>query len=142
MAVIRVPKTPKKAFNKNRRPSALLLGQIEHLEWAVLPASQRKPQQLPKRKVTTEAQAAERVARLTTMVLAAKALAVPPPAGAAVLVPVTLPPLPPVPTDPRAKRPLTPSKTKSPTVRRTVQRKTTMTAKKASRPAGHRRTRR
>ena len=35
MAVIRVPKTPKRAFNKNRPASKLLRSQIEHLEWAV-----------------------------------------------------------------------------------------------------------
>ncbi|MEP6594051.1 MAG: hypothetical protein ABJC51_10180, partial [Acidobacteriota bacterium] len=71
MAVIKVPKTPKRAFDKNRRPSALLLDQIAHLEWAALPASQRKPHQLPKRKVRTEAQAAERVGQLTALVLEA-----------------------------------------------------------------------
>ena len=39
MAVIRVPKTPKQAFNKNRPASKLLKSQVEHLEWAVRPAS-------------------------------------------------------------------------------------------------------
>ncbi len=99
MAVIKVPKTPKRAFDKNRRPSALLLDQIAHLEWAALPASQRKPHQLPKRKVKTEAQAAERVGQLTALVLEAKAAdAVELPVGAPLVVtPVTLPPLPRVP---------------------------------------------
>lgn len=138
MAVIKVPKTPKKAFDKNRRPSALLLGQIEHLEWAALPASQRKPHQLPKRKVTTEAQAADRVAQLTTMVLAAKELAEPPAAGTAALVPIKLPPLRPVSAEPRAKPRPTRSKKKAPAARRTAQRKTT-TVKKAVRPVGRRR---
>lgn len=103
MAVIKVPKTPKRAFDKNRRPSALLLDQIAHLEWAVLPASQRKPHQLPKRRVKTEAQAAERVGQLTAMVLEAKAAeAVEPPVGVPPIVPpVTLPPLPRVPPAPR-----------------------------------------
>jgi hypothetical protein len=69
MAVVKVPRTPKHAFNKDRRPSALLLDQIKHLEWAALPASQRKPQDLKKyRQVKTEAQAAERIAQLTTMI--------------------------------------------------------------------------
>ena len=72
MAVIKVPKTPKKAYNENRRPSALLLSQIEHLEWASRPASQRKPDQLRKPKVRTEREAAERIAELTQKVLAAK----------------------------------------------------------------------
>ena len=72
MAIVKVPKTPKSSFDKNRRPSALLLDQIKHLEWAALPASQRKPHQLAKRKqVKTESQAAERIAQLTAMVLKA-----------------------------------------------------------------------
>jgi len=65
MAVIRVPKTPPKAFNKNRPPSSLLRSQIAHLEWAVRPAYERKPHQLPKVKVKTEGQAAERIGELT-----------------------------------------------------------------------------
>jgi len=66
MARIKVPKTPKKSFNKNRPASVLLLGQIDHLEWAVLPASRRNPR-ARRRKVTTEGQAAERVAQLLAM---------------------------------------------------------------------------
>ena len=108
MAKVRVPRTPRKAFDTSRRPSSLLLGQIEHLEWAVLPAAQRKPDQLPVRKVKSEAQAAERVAELTKMVREAAATEAmraaaprtappaPPPA------PVILPPLPK--TKPRRKR--------------------------------------
>src|SRR5262249_32050543 len=65
MATIRVPKTPARAFNKNRPPSSLLRSQIAHLEWAVRPAYERKPHQLPKVKVKTEGQAAERIAELT-----------------------------------------------------------------------------
>jgi hypothetical protein len=101
VAKVRVPRTPRKAFDRARRPSTLLLGQIEHLEWAVLPAAQRKPDQLPARKVKSEAQAAERVAQLTTMLqeqraaeAAARAAA---PGGAPAAVPpapVILPPLP------------------------------------------------
>src|SRR5260221_2229776 len=91
MAVVKVPKTPKKAFNTHRRPSALLLAQIAHLEWAVLPASQRRPGHLPKQRVITEGQAAERIAQLTRM-LAARAGATSRPAAPA--SPVTLPPLP------------------------------------------------
>jgi hypothetical protein len=113
VAKVRVPKTPRKALDRARRPSTLLLGQIEHLEWAVLPASQRKPDQLPTRKVKSEAQAAERVAQLTTMLQeqraaedAAKAAArtaVPGGAPAAVArARVILPPLPKV--APRRKR--------------------------------------
>jgi hypothetical protein len=68
MAPIRVPKTPGKAFNKHRRPSALLLSQITHLEWALLPASCRTPEKLRAKKVQTEAHAAERIAQLTRLI--------------------------------------------------------------------------
>jgi hypothetical protein len=95
MAIVKVPKTPKSSFNKNRRPSALLLDQIKHLEWAALPASQRKPHQLAKyRQVKTESQAAERIAQLTTMVLKAKEGGVRPPAEDGLQPKVALPPLP------------------------------------------------
>jgi len=79
---IQVPKTPKRAFNKNRRPSELLLRQIDHLEWAVRPASMRKPKQLRKKKVKTESEAAERIAYLTEMLLESQHLtpSKPPPA--------------------------------------------------------------
>lgn len=92
MAIIKVPKTPSKAFDRDRRPSDLLLKQIEHLEWAALPAAQRKPGALPKRRVTTEGQAAERVAQLTKLVLAAHDD--PRPLVAGVREPMVLPPLP------------------------------------------------
>jgi hypothetical protein len=97
--MVRVPRTPRRAFNKQRKPSRLLLDQIRHLEWAVLPASQRTPGRLPKTRVKTEEQAAERIAQLTTMLLdasAKKAAATAPesPAGQAPLPPVKLPPLP------------------------------------------------
>ena len=65
MAVIRVPKTPKKAFNKNRPASKLLKSQVAQLEWAVRPASERKPYQLPKASVRTEGEAAARIEELT-----------------------------------------------------------------------------
>jgi hypothetical protein len=73
MRPIKVPKTPKKAFNPDRRPSALLLGQVAHLEWAARPAAQRQPPQmrqvLEKGKPKSEAEAAERIAVLTKTVL-------------------------------------------------------------------------
>ena len=117
MAVVRVPKTPRKAFDRHRRPSTLLLGQIEHLEWAVLPASQRTPDQLPTQKVKTEAQAAERVGQLTKLLLDAKAAeGTARAAGAA--APVILPPLPKM-AAPRKRRPGTPTAT----TRRSAQRR-------------------
>lgn len=105
MAKVRVPRTPRQALDRARRPSALLLGQIEHLEWAVLPASQRKPDQLPTRKVKSEAQAAERVAQLTKMLHESHAAAAAKAAlraGAPDEAPAVLPPLPKV--APRRKR--------------------------------------
>ena len=105
MAVVKVPKTPKTSFNRDRRPSALLLDQIKHLEWAVLPASQRKPHQLPKARVKTEGQAAERVAQLTKMVLAARAaVQAAAAAGAVPPAPVVLPPLPAAERGPQSPR--------------------------------------
>ena len=65
MEIIRLPKTPKSAFNPDRPASALLLDQLAHLEWAVRPASQRKPNQLPKIKAMTERQVSARIAELT-----------------------------------------------------------------------------
>jgi hypothetical protein len=72
--IIPVPKTPKRAFNTHRRPSALLLNQIAHLEWAARPASSRKPKQLRVKRVRTEGEAAKRVAYLTQLVMAGKLL--------------------------------------------------------------------
>jgi hypothetical protein len=65
MAIIKVPKTPKKAFNAQRPPSELLKQQIQHLEWAVRPASQRKPGMIKVRGVRTEGEAADRIQQLT-----------------------------------------------------------------------------
>lgn len=67
---------------------------------AAFPALQRKPGQLPKEKVKTEAQAAERVAQLTKMLLQSKAAAA---AATPTAAAVTLPPLPPVPTESPAR---------------------------------------
>lgn len=82
MAEIRVPKTPMKAFNKNRRPSELLVKQVEHLQWASLPASKRKPHQLKKLRPKTEAAAANEIARLTALVREQGATPYTPPAAA------------------------------------------------------------
>jgi hypothetical protein len=86
MAVIRVPKTPKSAFNKNRPASKLLKSQVEHLEWAVRPASERKPYQLAKSKssIRTEGEAAARIEELTRLLH---------PEGAKSAPPVGAPPL-------------------------------------------------
>ena len=99
MAVVKVPKTPKRSFNKDRQPSALLLDQIRHLEWAVLPAMARTPKVLKAPKARTEAQAAERVAQLTRLVLEAT-----PARGLGEPPPLALPPMPRVPKAPSARK--------------------------------------
>ena len=125
MAVVKVPRTPKRSFNKDRKPSALLLDQIRHLEWAVLPAMARTPKVLRAPKARTEAQAAERVAQLTRLVLQAsqaRGLGEPPPRA--------LPPMPRVPktSPPRKARPVT-----SAQPRKTVgRRKTALRGKKSA----------
>jgi hypothetical protein len=106
MAKILVPKTPAKAFNPNRRPSDLIQKQIQHLEWALLPAAQRGPRRLRGRTVKTEAQAGAYIALLTARVqeaydksqAAAQAGAAP---DAGPLKPVRLPPLPKLAQQPR-----------------------------------------
>jgi hypothetical protein len=96
MAKVKVPRTPKSSYNPERRPSALLLDQVKHLEWAALPASQRKPEQLKIHKqVKTEWQAAERIAQLTHLIAAAKDAMPIREVALGALPPVVLPPLPP-----------------------------------------------
>ncbi len=79
MAVIKIKKTPRSSYNDRRKPSQLLLDQIGHLEWAVLPAAKRRTlRKTPP--VKTEAQAAARVAQLMALLLEAKASAASKPA--------------------------------------------------------------
>ena len=63
MAEIKVPKPPRRAFNPQRPASDLLRHQIEHLEWAVRHAGERRAGYTVKR-VKTEADAAARMAAL------------------------------------------------------------------------------
>jgi hypothetical protein len=65
MAEIPVPKTPKKAYNPERPPGTLLQNQLCHLEWAVRPASARTKDRFRVRPAKTEAEAADRIAKLT-----------------------------------------------------------------------------
>ena len=89
MAQITVPKPPKKAFNPKRRASELLLSQVEHLEWAVRHAGERRPSNSARRKLKrqkafgtgykvkppkTEADAAARMAKLTAQLPSAARL--------------------------------------------------------------------
>lgn len=69
MATIKVPRTPAKAFNKDRPASDLLLRQIQHLEWAGRPAAARTPQMLRMPRTMTEGEAAERIQQLTAAVV-------------------------------------------------------------------------
>lgn len=63
MAEIKVPKPPRNAFNPNRPASDLLRHQVEHLEWAVRHAGERRRGYKVK-PVRTEADAAARMASL------------------------------------------------------------------------------
>ncbi|HEY8551233.1 MAG TPA: hypothetical protein VIL35_14850 [Vicinamibacterales bacterium] len=81
---IRVPKTPKRAFNTARPAGDLLRRQAEHLEWAFRPASQRGPRAFATARAAvpaTEGEIAKRIAELTAKLmpsLAAPKEAVPP----------------------------------------------------------------
>lgn len=65
MTVIRVPKTPGKAYNPQRPAGVLLQSQLRHLEWAVRPAGARTEKAFRIKPATTEAEAAARIAKLT-----------------------------------------------------------------------------
>lgn len=65
MAIIRVPKTPKTAYDPQRPAGTLLQSQITHLEWATRPAAERGPERFDVVPAATEAEAAERIAALT-----------------------------------------------------------------------------
>jgi hypothetical protein len=69
MAVIRVPKTPRSAFDRGRKPSQLLKDQLTHFEWAVRPASERGPGDFRPKAARTEGQTAARIADLTRQLL-------------------------------------------------------------------------
>jgi hypothetical protein len=64
MAVIRVPKTPKKAYDPQRPAGTLLQNQLRHLEWAVRPAAARRGKAFKVRPAKTEGEAAARIAKL------------------------------------------------------------------------------
>jgi hypothetical protein len=82
MAVIRVPKTPRKAFDKSRPVSNLLKAQLEHLEAIVHPAPNPGARSMrtagpPKPVVRTEGQAAAYIQELTRELYAQKATPLP-----------------------------------------------------------------
>jgi hypothetical protein len=81
MAIIRVPKPPKQAYNPRRRPGTLLQNQLMHLEWAARPAAERKPNLAKKWKpAKSEAEAARRIAALTERIHRQAVEPPPPPA--------------------------------------------------------------
>ena len=93
MAVISVPKPPKKAYDPRRPAGTLLQNQIRHLEWAVRPAGKRKPKDFKKIKpARSEAEAAARIGKLTQELQRQSAL----PQG-------TIPPTPPAALKKRAR---------------------------------------
>jgi hypothetical protein len=96
MATIKVPKPPRRAFNPNRRASDLLKQQIEHLEWAVRHAGERRAAGYHKSKavIRTEGDAARRTAELVQRLPSAAQLPT-------YTAPITAPP--------RAKAPKKPS---------------------------------
>ena len=63
--IIKVPKTPKSAFDKNRPASDLLKAQLEHLEAAVGDYRSRSPARRKGGKALTEGEAAVRIHELT-----------------------------------------------------------------------------
>ena len=65
MAVIRVPKTPRTAYNPDRPAGTLLQNQLRHLEWAVRPAGARTEKAFRIKSAATEGDAAARIAKLT-----------------------------------------------------------------------------
>jgi len=64
MAVIRVPKTPKSAYNPDRPAGTLLQSQLKHLEWAVRPAGARTAKAFRIKPAVSEAEASARIAAL------------------------------------------------------------------------------
>jgi hypothetical protein len=65
MAVIKVPKTPKKAFDPSRPPSGLIQAQIQHLEAA---AGIYSGTTARRAKARTEGEAADYIAQLTARI--------------------------------------------------------------------------
>jgi hypothetical protein len=83
MAVIRVPKTPKSAYNPERPAGTLLQSQLKHLEWAVRPAAARTAKAFRIKPAISEAEAADRIAKLNeelhTQATSPKGVVPPPP---------------------------------------------------------------
>jgi len=68
MAIIKVPKPPQSAFNKNRPLSTLLKSQVEHLQEAELLLPARDQTNIYINAIKTEGEAAEYIRRVTTKI--------------------------------------------------------------------------
>jgi hypothetical protein len=67
MTVIKVPKPPKTAFNKNRPVSALLKNQMEHMQTAEFRLPARRQTNIYINKIRTEGEAAEYIRQVTAI---------------------------------------------------------------------------
>jgi hypothetical protein len=65
MTVIKVPRPPKSAFNTNRRVSALLKNQMEHMQTAEFRLPARQQTNIYINKIKTEGEAAEYIRQVT-----------------------------------------------------------------------------
>jgi hypothetical protein len=65
MSVIKVPRPPKSAFNTNRRVSALLKNQMEHMQTAEFRLPARQQTNIYINKIKTEGEAAEYIRQVT-----------------------------------------------------------------------------
>jgi hypothetical protein len=87
MVEIKVPKTPKSAFNPGRPPSGLIQAQIQHLEAAA--GTYQDATARRRSKVRTEGEAADYIAQLTAQVYQRAGA----PAGPEIAVPQPAPPI-------------------------------------------------
>jgi hypothetical protein len=65
MTVIKVPRPPKSAFDKNRPVSALLKNQMEHMQTAEFRLPARQQTNIYVNKIKTEGEAAEYIRQVT-----------------------------------------------------------------------------
>ncbi len=74
MTVIKVPRPPESAFNKERRVSSLLRTQLEHLQEAEFRLPARDQTNIYINAIKTEGEAAEYIGQVTAKLQAAHAL--------------------------------------------------------------------
>ena len=116
METIHVPGPPRQAFNKNRPISDLIRAQVNHLKHveASLPAEQRS--KIPQHAISTEDDAAQYIASMTSLFQAKPAAVAVPIKPATPVAPVPIKPAAPISTAPglaiAASASPTPKKTK------------------------------